>query len=232
MKFKTFNIYCDETRVENPDSRYMVIGALVVERKDKDQIERDIKRFKKQHNFYQEIKWNKVGEKFDKFYKQLISFFIINNSLSFRGIIVDKSKIKYNIYHDNDEELAFFKFYYLLLRELLQDNCQYYVFLDKKPTRDKNRARALKAFLDSHVLYKRSQSQIKHLQAYPSSENVLIQLADCLTGLIGHINNEKKSKSFKYILSMYLQNKLEIDLRKTNRRKAQKINLLKWKPKQ
>ena len=44
----------------------MVIGALVVPREDKDQIEKNIKKLKKQHNFYQEIKWNKVGEKFDK----------------------------------------------------------------------------------------------------------------------------------------------------------------------
>lgn len=225
-----FNIYCDETRVENSESRYMVIGALVVPRQEKDRIAEKIKKLKVKHKFHQEIKWNKVGDKFDEFYKQLIASFIKEKSLIFRAIIIDKSKIKLDIYHNNDEELAFFKFYYLLLRELLDDNSLYYIFLDKKPTRDKNRARALKAFLDSHVLYKRDQSQIQHFQAYDSSENVLMQLCDVLTGIIGYTNNETNPDGFKFTLSQFARENLGVDLTKTTGRQFQKVNLLKWKP--
>ncbi|MBU1200427.1 DUF3800 domain-containing protein [Patescibacteria group bacterium] len=226
-----WNIYCDETRVENLDSKYMVIGALIVPRQEKDKIVEQIKKLKKQFGFHQEIKWNKVGSKYDKLYKSLLLKFIENNSLTFRAIIVDKSKVKLDTYHNGDEELAFFKFYYLLLRELLDNNNLYYIFLDKKPTRDKNRARALKAFLDSHLLYNREQSQVKHLQAYDSSENVLIQLSDFLTGLVGYANSENNPKGYKKILSQFFQKSLIVDLTKTTSRNSIKINLLKWKSK-
>ncbi len=35
MDQNTYNIYCDESRVENPKSKNMVIGALFVPRKKK-----------------------------------------------------------------------------------------------------------------------------------------------------------------------------------------------------
>lgn len=231
QSIKEFNIYCDETRVENRDSNYMVIGALVVPRQEKDRAASIIKELKERHEFHQEIKWNKVGESFAEFYRQLLLKFVEDDSLTFRAIIVDKSKIKFVTYHENDEELAFFKFYYILLRELLNDSCHYYIFLDKKPTRDKNRARALKAFLDSHVLLHRDQSQIQHLQAYESHENTLMQLSDLITGLIGFINNGDNSGTKKQ-LTDYFQELTDVSLLQTTPKSSKKINLLKWIPKE
>lgn len=226
---KKFNIYCDETRVENLDSQFMVIGALLVPRAQVDAVKEELKNLCKQYEFSQEIKWNKVGNKYETFYKNIVDYFFQNESLQFRCIIVDKSKVKYDIYHENDKELAFFKFYYLLLRDILDDNSQYFIFLDKKPTRDKNRARALNAFLDSHLLIHREQSQIKHFQAYNSLENLLIQLSDFLTGLFGYSNNTRVV-SQKGEITSYFQSKAGIVLNKTTRKSATKINILKWIP--
>lgn len=226
---KKFNIYCDETRVENLDSQFMVIGALLVPRAQVDAVKEELKNLCKQYEFSQEIKWNKVGNKYATYYQNIVDYFFQNESLQFRCIIVDKSKVKYDIYHENDKELAFFKFYYLLLRDILDDNSQYFIFLDKKPTRDKNRARALNAFLDSHLLIHREQSQIKHFQAYNSSENVLIQLSDLLTGLFGYSNNTRVVGQ-KGEITSYFQSKAGIDLNKTTRKSATKINILKWIP--
>ena len=231
MGSNAYNIYCDESRVENSDARHMAIGAIIIPRQYKTRIVSQIKALKKEHNFFQEIKWNKVGKKYYSFYKKLILFFVQNDLLSFRGIIVDKKKIQYDIYHHNDSELAFFKFYYLLLKDKLKDDVQYYIYLDRKPTRDKNRARALKKFLDSYLLYHKPKSSIKHLQAYDSHENVLIQLADFFTGLIGYINNETESKNLKFQLAKFLETKAKISLTKTTSLTESKINLLKWRPK-
>jgi len=228
---REFNIYCDETRVENKNSLKMAIGSVFIPRKEKSLLAQKIKNLKLKHLFYQEIKWNKVGGRYMNFYQELIDFFIKSKLLQFRCIVVDKKKIDYKSYHQDDKELAFFKFYYLMLRPKLHDFNKYYIFLDKKPTRDKNRARALNAFLDSHLLYNCEQSQIKHLQAYDSKDNVLIQLADFLTGLVGFVNNNKKSDNYKFQLAQYFQEKTKIELTETTNKTSQKINLLKWRPK-
>jgi hypothetical protein len=80
-------------------------------------------------------------------------------------------------------------------------------------------------------LYHKPQSSIKHLQAYDSRENVLIQLADFFTGLIGYINNEAESKNLKFQLAKFLETKAKISLTKTTNLTEPKINLLKWRPK-
>ena len=228
---KKFNIYCDESRVENLDSRYMVIGALFVSRLLAGKIKKEINKILDFHKFYQELKWNKTGGKYLKLYKDIIDFFLKNNSLHFRCIIVDKKKVRYEVFHENDKELAFFKFYYLMLRNRLNDNNQYYIFLDKKPTRDKNRARSLNSFLNSYVLLRRNNCNIKHLQAYNSEDNIIIQLADFLTGLIAFRNNSLYDDKPKSLIAEYFENKSGVNLKTITPNTSQKINLFIWDPK-
>lgn len=228
---KNFNIYCDESRVENPDSQFMVIGAVFVPREQKTQIAKELKELFDSHNYHQELKWNKVGKKYSDFYKKIIDYFLENESLQFRCIIVDKETVDYDIFHNSDKELAFFKFYYLMLRKKIDDNNQYYILLDKKPTRDKNRARSLKSFLDSYVLLHRSNCNIKHLQAYNSKDNILIQLSDFFTGAVAFRNNVKLTKNTKSVIVRHLEDKASVKLIKTTPAISQKLNILKWIPK-
>jgi hypothetical protein len=224
-----YNIYCDESRVENKDSKKMVIGALFLPRRQKKRITESLKKIFRKFNFTQELKWSRINKEQKNFYKSIIDFFISEKNLNFRCIIVDKSKIKYDLYHNNDEELAFFKFYYLMLRPKLLDYNQYFIFLDRKPTRDKNRARALHSFLESYILLNRVNCSIKHLQAYSSKENILIQLCDFLTGLMGFASNYKNKESLKLFLTLYLRKKLgRIILCKTTTLNEEKFNILKW----
>lgn len=228
---KQFNIYCDESRVENTNSQKMVIGAVFIPRSKKQRIVKNIQEIIHKVNFQQEIKWVKTRYKYLKLYKSIIDYFVDESDLSYRCIIVDKSKIKYDIYHGNDNELAFFKFYYQMLKSKLNDYNQYYIFIDKKPTRDKNRARALKSFLDSFTLANKTSCNIKHLQAYSSYENILIQLSDYLTGLIGFASNLKdKKSSAKYEIYSYIKIKLKRErLCSTTYLKEDKFNVLVWK---
>lgn len=201
-----YNVYCDESRVENIESNKMTIGALFIPRKKKKKIIRDIKAMFGNFDFAYELKWSKIGEKYFDLYKKIIDYYIDNQDMQFRVIIVDKSKVSYEKHHNNDKELAFFKFYYLMLKPRLLDNFSYYIYLDKKPVRDKNRARALHSFLDSHILLHKNNCGIKHFQAYSSDKNILIQITDFFTGLFGYACNEDvdndvpKSKLIKYFI--------------------------------
>ena len=227
----SFNIYCDESRVENKDSEIMVIGALIIPRNEKRNIFKKLNQIFIRRHFNQELKWNKVGKKYIDFYKEVINYFINNKSLQFRCIVVDKTKIKYSEFHENDTELAFFKFYYLMLRKRLSDQNNYYIFLDKKQTRDKNRARALKLFLDSYILINNKNCNIKHLQSYQSHENKFIQLADFFTGLMSFACNSNSSKN-KLAVVKYLSEELKReDISQGTSLLESKFNVFVWKSK-
>ena len=228
MQMQVFNIYCDETRVENPDSARMVIGAVIIPRLAKNTLVEAIGQIKMKHGFYQPIKWNKVGTRYLGFYRELIDFFLSRPEIMFRCIIVDKSRVRYDVFHDDDHELAFFKFYYLMLRERLSDMNEYHIYLDRKPTRDKNRARSLKAFLDSYILLHRHNCNIRHLQSYPSRPNAMIQLADFLIGIVGHASNPA-SHSAKSEVATYLREQLHRrTLCQTSPLKETKCNVFVW----
>ena len=104
----------------------------------------------------------------------------------------------YEKYHDKDKELAFYKFYYQLLKRRIKDDVPHYVFLDFRPSKNKNSVRRLGEFLGMFS------KGVKHIQSYPSNENVFIQIADILTGAVAFSYNspdgsENKNKLIKII---------------------------------
>jgi hypothetical protein len=202
------NVYCDESRVENHDSDKMVIGAILIPRQEKERIVHELKNICQKYNFIWEIKWTKTSNRYLDFYKSLIDYFMFEKAIQFRCIVVDKTKVDYLKYHQDDEEVAFFKFYYIMLKQKLLDYKKYYIFLDKKPIRDKNKARALHSYLESYILMHKHECSIEHLQAYPSHENIIIQLSDYLTGLVGYAVNKPIEGTIKFILTAYLRGKL------------------------
>jgi len=226
------NIYCDESRVENPDSQYMVIGALFIPRNQKKIVESTVREICQEFHFKHEIKWTKTGNKFFDFYQRLIDYFILNDDMKYRCIVVDKKVIDYERFHNNDEELAFFKFYYLMLKQRLMDRKQYYVFLDKKPTRDQNRARALHSYLKSFILLCRQACSIKHLQAYHSHDILLLQIADYLTGLVAYnINNLDEQDTNKSKIANFLKHKLNKEtFLVSSALSEEKFNCFVWNP--
>jgi hypothetical protein len=227
---EVFNIYSDETRVENPEAQKMVIGALIIPRRKRDILAEDIEGLRAQYNFNYELKWTKTSGQHLAFYKALLDYFFSKETLNFRCIIVDKSSLDYGKYHNDDKELAFFKFYYFMLKQKLLDFKRYYIFLDKKPTRDKNMARALHSYLESYILLHKKQCSIAHLQAYHSHENLFLQLADYLTGLVGYAVNSGKQGSVKSEMVKYFKEKIgRVELSKSSPLSEEKFNVFVWK---
>lgn len=233
MEREVYNIYCDESRVENNDSDKMTIGALILLRSKKEKVARDIKKIYLKHHFKYELKWTKVGDKFFPLYEELINYFLANEYLSFRGIVVNKQEVKFKEYHNNSLETAFYKFYYIMLKTKLLSNNEYYIFLDKKPTRDVNVIKALNYFLEFHILKNRQNCQIKHFQSYNSDNNTLIQLADFFTGLLGFACNDMdKVDSDKYRMVRYFMNKIgRNNLCESSLLGENKFNIFIWKGK-
>lgn len=226
-----FNIYCDESSVENKNLRFMVIGSLFLPR-DKKQIKvKQIKQLLKKNRAYNELKWSKTTRRNFKAMKSIVDYILRDSDFSLRFIIVDKKKIDLETYHENDEELAFFKFYYLMLRNRLLDGNSYYIFLDKKPTRERNRIQSLSSFLKAYIYKHRSDCSIKHIQAYNSNENIFIQLIDLLTGAVAYSRNHKKDKSPKSCLLRKIEKLTKNSGLKSTPLVENKFNIFEWIPK-
>lgn len=208
-KIENINIYADESSIDNPLAPYMIIGAVFIDRKMVPGIKKEVAKIRKKFFMNGELKWIKTSAKSLSFYRELFSylFSLDNKVFGYKCIVVKKKDIDYNKYHDGDKELAFYKFYYELLKNKLSDGQNYYIFLDFKPSKSKDRVRRIGNFL---TMVNKG-IEIKHIQAYSSDDNVFIQIADILTGAVGYDRNYKKNSVNKVELIKIIANSVDKD---------------------
>lgn len=219
-----YNIYLDESSIDNPKNDFMVIGGIFMQRILRDELKNKIKDLRIKHNFYPELKWTKINKKNIPFVKDIIDLFFSYNEddLQFHSIVVDKTRVLYDIYHSWDKEEAFYKFIYQLLQYKFKNDSLYYLFLDNKDNSDENRLTNLKKFLSIVAEKKYYNTEIKHIQSYCSKEMQLIQLADFFIGAVWYIKNwywtsESKKEIIDYILEKL--GKKSLDFKSTKEEK-------------
>lgn len=210
MTREVTNIYIDESRIDNPNNDYMVIGALFIERSYIPELKRDLKEIQNQFGINSEIKWNRTDKAKLEGYKRIIDrlFEEGQDSINFHCMVVDKRTINYE-YFQQDKELAFFRFIYHLLRKRLKGGNDYYIFLDFKPTKLKERVARLNTQLNQFIYFELNNlTHIKKMQAYDSKDNLFIQLADLLAGAVGYHYNEYPQGAVKDELARYIAQKI------------------------
>ena len=198
-----FDIYCDESRPDllisrKSNARYMVIGSIWLKTESREVLKSEIKSLKKKHLIGGEFKWGKVSQSRHDFYEDVLNWFLEKNlDLRFRAIVIDREQVNLLHYHENDQELGFYKFYYQLLHHWINDfNC-YHVFCDFKVNRRKDRLHTLRKCLG----YSNLSASVPNVQAVRASESVLIQMSDFLTGLVSaKYNHSCLTNSPKYAL--------------------------------
>jgi len=206
-KTNIYNVYCDESSVNNPKAEFMLIGALFIKRERVPEIKQRVKELQEKHFIKGELKWVKTSSLTILFYKDLFNFLfsLPSSNFSYRCIIVNKNQINYEKYHNNDRDLAFYKSYYYLFKNRLNLKNQYYIFLDFKPSKNKNAARRLRDFLS----FTKTVGKIRHIQAYSSKDNIFIQIADVLTGAVGFNKNKIGKSSSKEQLVKIIANSIK-----------------------
>jgi len=225
-----FEIYCDESRQDlfttkkEKKDKYLLIGGLWLPSYMRKPIKTKINELKQKNRLLNEFKWTKVSPNRSYFYQELIDVFMaFGLDLRFRCIAVEADKVNLELYHDNDHELGFYKFYYQLLNHWIHDFNEYRIFTDIKTNRVKRRLKTLHSILSNSNLY----SKIVSVQALPSSEVVLIQLADFLLGAVSSkLNNSIKPEGTKYNIIERLENRLGREIEHTPR-SEQKFNVFK-----
>ncbi len=224
-----FDVYCDESRPDllsshNPKSQYMLIGSLWLPTDFREKFKKDIHQLRDNHKIGGEFKWQKVSPAKINFYKELVGWFnAMGEQLRYRCITVEHKQVDLKLYHDDNQELGFYKFYYQLLHHWILDFNEYYFFVDYKAKRNRNALSDLKRCLS----YSNLSSTVMQVQAVHSKESVLIQLTDVLTGIAAYrLNNSIRPDSAKFALLCELEKMLGRVIRPTYK-SEQKFNVFK-----
>ena len=213
-----FDVYCDESRPDllssnKPKAKYMLIGSLWLPTDCRDKFKKDIHDLRNKHKIGGEFKWQKVSPSKISFYKELINWFNdTGDQLRYRCIVVEHGQVDLKLYHNDDQELGFYKFYYQMLHHWIYDFNEYHFFVDFKANRNRNALSDLKKCLEFSNL----SSAVKQLQAVHSRESVLIQLTDVLTGIAAcRLNDSIRSDGAKFELLCRLEELLGHQIKPT-----------------
>jgi len=225
-----FEIYCDESAQELFRSKkpvagnYVLIGGLWMEASKRKEYKDKIKELRTKHNLYGEFKWQRVSTSKIDFYLDLISLFF-ESEMRFRVIVLARDELDSVKFHEADDELMFYKFYYQLLHHWILDKNRYSIFVDVKTNRVPDRLKTLKKVLSNANLL----SEILQVQALPSHELDLLQLVDVLIGAVGYSFHKRGGSHTKLQVIKKIEEFLKQSIRPT-RKGEEKFNVFRFQP--
>jgi len=202
------DVYCDEAYPDlfsstRPQAKFMILGSLWLQTDSREGYKQAIHDLRDRYLIGGEFKWRKVTPSKIDFYKSLISWFYDQkDNLRFRCIAIDYSQVDLMKFHDNDQELGFYKFYYQMIHHWIHDFNEYAMFCDFKSNRRRDRLNVLQQCLAHSNL----SATIKIVQAVRSKESVLIQLTDLLIGIVSaRLNQGTNTSTAKLELLKHLE---------------------------
>lgn len=224
-----FDVYCDECYPDvlgsgAPPVPYMAIGSLWFPSESRARYKQKIHELRDRHKIGPEFKWNKISPSKEAFYMDLIKWFVSEgDNLRFRCVLVDHRQVNLEQFHDGDQELGFYKFYYQVLHHWVNECNEYAVFCDYKSNRRMDRLETLKGCIQNANLF----AKVSTVQAVRSDESVLIQLVDVLSGAVAaKMNDRLTAGSAKWHVVEEIEQRIGHPIQATAR-SEQKFNVFK-----
>lgn len=221
-------LYCDESNQQSisstkPTNRFFLIGGLWLPAEKRSPFKNELTKIKRTENCSGEAKWNAVCPSRLSFYLKVVDFFFEQGlDLRFRCIVIDSQKVNLEKYHQADQELGYYKFCYQLIKNWIEDFNTYTIFLDYKTNRRPDRLQTLRSFLGSSNLL----AEVRNVQALPSSELALMQLADLLLGAVASKFNQSVRSEAKLAVIERVEEHLRHTIMPTSRG-VRKFNVFK-----
>lgn len=175
-----------------------------------------------------EFKWEKVSQGKLHVYKEFVDIFFDHTEASFRCLVVDKNKIDYQAYHDNDHETAFYEFYFQAISRNLDLAHQYLGFTDSRQNRQPNRLVDLKAKINYHWLRQGATGNlVRNLEPRISKAEDLLQITDVLLGAVGYDLEERVESPAKVEMVKHIEKRIGCERLKDQRGRNTNFNI--WK---
>lgn len=232
-----YNVYCDEScHLQNDTSPVMILGAVLCPKEEKKKVFDDIRKIKMKHGLDSrfEIKWTKVSASKIDFYVELLTYFWNNPNLCYRGLVATgKKRLNHEKYNEGDNDLWYYKMYFLMLDPIVNPSNEYQILVDIKDTRGGKRVKKLREVLCNNK-YDFKQEVIKQIVQINSKESEILQLADLINGALGfyhrQLDKEPDANKGKVLMVRELQKKCNLD--KNTARSQHKFNLFIWQPRE
>ncbi len=223
-----FEVYCDESRQElfkslPPGDNYVVIAGLWIQACDRPPLKKAIRELRQRCGVYGEFKWNRVSPSRAGFYRDLVRLFF-SVEARFRALVLRADELDAVRFHQADSELMFYKFYYQLLHYWILDFNTYRIFVDTKTNRAHDRLKTLQRCLSNANL-----SAVVEVQALPSHQVDLIQLADVLMGAVSYKFHRSGTSRAKWEVVQEIEGRLGREIGSTSRAED-KFNIFRFRP--
>jgi len=224
------NIYCDEScHLEHDRQNAMVLGAVWCPTDMAADISKRIREIKTAHGFGQsfEIKWTKVSPAKSQFYLDLVDYFLDDDDLHFRALVVpDKSLLNHAI-HGQTHDDWYYKMYFDLLKVIIDPLLRFRIYLDIKDTKGAEKVSKLHDVL-CNASYDFSRNIIERIQTVRSHEVNILQLADLLIGAVSYANRGLSGNAAKEAIIARLRERTHYSLIRTTLLRENKMNLFRW----
>lgn len=232
-KSRRISVYCDEScHIENDHIPIMAWGAVSCETGMVRDISEAIRAIKTRHGLAPtfEAKWTKISPAKVNLYLELINFFLGDDRLRFRGLLVpDKEQLDHGQFNQSHDEW-YYKMYYTMLRMIFCPPHRYHIYIDIKDTRGGSKTRKLHDVL-ANSLNDFDRKCIERVQQVRSHEVEILQLTDLLIGALGYANREMEGSTAKTAVVTRLREALGQNvLTQTSAFSATKFNILRWQP--
>lgn len=227
----TINIYCDEScHLENDLEPVMSVGAVWCPHKDVARLSAAVRELKIRHKANGELKWTKVSNARIQFYLDLVEWFITEEQLHFRGLVVlNKERLDHEQFNPGGHDDFYYKMYFSLLSKILSPEKRYNIYLDIKDTRSRLKLRKLKEVLCNDK-YDFTSQMIGNLQNIRSHESHVLQLCDFLLGAVSYRHRRLSGNPAKLKVLNLLEEKLGRTLLRSTPLREEKFNLFLFTP--
>ena len=231
-KTTTFNIYCDEScHLEHDRIPIMAWGAVTCEKRFAGDLSGRVRRLKTEYglktNF--EAKWTKISPAKTDFYLALINFFLTDDRLRFRGLVVPNKERLDHLRFDQSHDDWYYKMYFTMLRTVFKPSQRYRIYLDLKDTRGGPKTRKLHEIL-ANSLHDFGHEYVESVQQIRSHESEILQISDLLIGALTYANRGLAGNQGKVAVIKQLREQLGEDaLTRTSPLASFKFNVMVWR---
>lgn len=223
------NLYCDEScHLENDKSNFMLLGLIKCPKSKVKEVNSRIRDIKQRNGIkgHTEVKWTKSSPKNIKLYMDLVDYFFDSQFLSFKVIIIDKSKLTHEKHNQTHEDF-YYKIYYTLLQHSIEPDLYNKIFVDEKDTHNSTRVAKLEQFL--HIKnYDYNNEIIAPIQIIKSHNIPLMQLVDILLGAMSYYCNVNSQNSSKWELIEQIKKRSGYSLSISTLPSEPKFNIFYW----
>lgn len=186
------HLYCDESRhLRHDGAPFMLLGLVSCPANKVRSYHLELRALCREHGLTDdyEMKWTHVRPGKLPFYQAVLAWFLSKEDVNFRALLLpDKAKV-FDRLPEDSQDLAYYRLYSQLLRNTMNPEGSYRVFLDKKDTRGGEKVRELENLMRRHTDDSDGKT-VLGLQQMQSHEARLLQLADVLLGAIGAAHSD------------------------------------------